>query len=544
MFMGTEILRFYDEKIKKRWKLAFISAFVIGLLVHIYKFTNMLPNADAMYNFYNSQNMVATGRWFLTVACGFGSWFDLPWVNGILSLVFIGVAAAAVSEVFDMDNPCLIVLSSALLVTYPAITATLTFEYTADGYMMAMALAAVSTVLSRMEYIGYQHWKKLTLSSVCICLACGIYQAYLSFAFVLAVCYFMTELLENKRESRMYWKWIGVQVLIYGGALAGYYLLWKLCLNVQGYEASGYQGMNQIGVMGGVDLLGTVVRIAKDFALFLLEWNILEHGVTLYSALNILFIIVFAVGIVTAVLKSGCVKRRLHLLLFLLCLAALPVGCYICYLTSPSVFYHALMLQAVSLLYIMTAVLADRWRVSLRRGHFANIVLAVLVAISLNNAVSANIYYNWMHQGFISTQAAAAELSTRVHMLDDGSIRYVIIHGNLKEWNQESRFTGSELRHLGPYKTISRTLMSPMYMMLYADFDLSYYRSQNLEYPVMEFDAEIPAPGDWEFRFPTPGIEEREALVQSPEVQAMPIWPARDSVQVIGDTIVVKLSEN
>ena len=230
-------------------------------------------------------------------------------------------------------------------------------------------------------------------------------------------------------------------------------------------------------------------------------------------------------------------------MLFLLCLTALPVGCYICYLTSSSVFYHALMLQSVSLLYILAAVMIERWGMFTGWAQWKNVVLVLLVAVIFSNTLSANIYYNWMDQGFKSTQAAAAELSTRIHLLDDGSIRNVVIYGNLKEWDQQSRFTGSELRHLGPWKTISRTLMSPMYLMIYADFDLAYYRSQGLDYPVMEFGPDLPAPKDWEFRFPTLSVEERNALAQTEQVQSMPIWPARDSVQVIGDTVVVKLSE-
>ena len=359
--MGSEILTFYHEKVKKSWKTAFYSALFIGLLVHIYKFTNLLPNADAMYNFYSNQNMAASGRWFLSVACGFGSYFDLPWVNGILSLLFMGLTAAMVAEVFRMENPVLIVLSSGLLVSFPAITATMSYEFTADGYMLAMALAAFSVCLSRIEYIGKAHWQKLVLSGICICLSCGIYQAYVSFAFVLAVSYFITELLDHRRKEKEYWSWIGAQVLIYGCALAGYYVIWKLCLAIQGFTASSYQGIDRVGAMGAGDLASALVKIVGDFVKFFVEWNVLEHGVTVYSVLNILFLLTFGFILLVAVWKSGILKRKIHVLMLLLCVVSLPVGCYIWYLTSPDVIYHSLMLQSVCLLFILTAVIADRW---------------------------------------------------------------------------------------------------------------------------------------------------------------------------------------
>ena len=538
--MGTGLLIFYHEKIKKNWKIAFWSAFLLGLLVHIYKFTNLLPNADALYNFYSDQNMVASGRWFLSIACGFSSYFDLPWIIGVLSLLFMGLTAAMVAEVFRMENPVLIVLSSGLLVSFPAITATMAYEFTADGYMLAMVLAALSVCLSRIEYIDRKHWVKLTLSAVCICLSCGIYQAYVSFAFVLAVCYFIVELLENRWDNKQYGKWIAAQMLIYGCALAGYYLVWKLCMHFQNFTPVSYQGIDSVGVMGAGEMVSALLKIARDFVRFFLEWNIVAHGATVYSVLNIVFLAFFVIGLLVALCKSGAKQRKLHLLLLILCVLALPVGCYIWYLTSPDVVYHTLMLQSISLLYILAAVLFDRWA----RPRCSNLVLAILVAIVLNNTVTANMYYNYMHQSFVTTQSVAAELSARIHMLDDGNVKYVAIFGGLDGWEQEDHFAHDGLRQLGGWKVINKTILSPMFLSLYGDFDLNYYRQNGLAYPAVELDPEAPAPQDWEFRVPMQSTEERNKLEQSEAVQNMPIWPARDSVQVIGDTIVVKLSES
>lgn len=362
--MGEQLIIIYKEKIKSTWKLAFWSAVIFGLLVHLYKFTNLLPNHDSLYNFFSSQNMVASGRWFLSIACGLSSEFDLPWVNGMLSLFFMGITAAILAEVFGMKSPVLILLSSGLLVSFPAITATMFYEFTADGYMLAMALAALSVCMTRMEYIEKQYWKHHLLAAVCICLACGIYQAYVSFAFVMAVCYFMTELLENKREEKQYWKWIATQVIVYIAALASYYLIWKVCLRIQGVTASSYLGINEVGVMGGSQMLTAVLNVIRFFIRFFLEWNILDYGVTVYSVLNILFLVTFALGLVTAVVKSRCHKRKIHLLLLLICLVSLPFGCYIWMLASPGVSYRTIMLQSIVLLYIFTAVLYDRWKLS------------------------------------------------------------------------------------------------------------------------------------------------------------------------------------
>ena len=85
------------------------------------------------------------------------------------------------------------------------------------------------------------------------------------------------------------------------------------------------------------------------------------------------------------------------------------------------------MLQSVALLYVLAAVICDRWLCP----KPSDLVLAVLVAVVFNNSVTANLYYNYMDQSFRKTHAAAVELSTRIHMLDDGTIKHVVIFGGL-----------------------------------------------------------------------------------------------------------------
>ena len=73
----------------------FLTTIVVGLLTHFPVMVNDFPNADAMTNFYFDQNMVTSGRWFLTIACGISSYFDLKWVNAVLSILYLAVAAVA-----------------------------------------------------------------------------------------------------------------------------------------------------------------------------------------------------------------------------------------------------------------------------------------------------------------------------------------------------------------------------------------------------------------------------------------------------------------
>ena len=75
--------------LKPNIMIPFLTTIVVGLLVHFPVMAGNLPNADAMSNFYFDQNMVTSGRWFLTIACGFSSYYDLKWLIGLLSIFFL-----------------------------------------------------------------------------------------------------------------------------------------------------------------------------------------------------------------------------------------------------------------------------------------------------------------------------------------------------------------------------------------------------------------------------------------------------------------------
>ena len=61
--------------IDKNAKISFIATIIIGCIAHLYKFTNNLPHFDTLNNFYSDQNVIGSGRWFLSIACAMSSFF-------------------------------------------------------------------------------------------------------------------------------------------------------------------------------------------------------------------------------------------------------------------------------------------------------------------------------------------------------------------------------------------------------------------------------------------------------------------------------------
>lgn len=540
--MGSWIDGIWKSRVKRRWKVAFFSACILGLLVHLYKFTNSFPYFDTLYNYYSSQNMLGHGRWLLSAACAMTSYFDLPWLNGLASVFLMGLTAAVVADVLDMENPYLIVVSSGLLVSYPAITETMFFEYAADGYMLAMLLSALAVRFSTMEHI--RSGKHLLLSAACICMSCGIYQAYLSFALVLAICYFLEVLLDSHWEQSKCLRWIGFQAGAYVLGLAAYYGIWQLTLAVNGLHALDYQGISQAGAVGLNTIILGFRQSLVSFLLLLIEQNPLRYGLTLYAVLNIGVVLVFLAGIVMGILRAGLHRQKLRLLLAVICLAALPLACYIFYFVSPGVTYFTRMLQSVALLYLFTGVL---WQ---REGGKAakEIVFLLLAAVVWNQTVMANVCYLYLDRSYEQSYADAQEMATRIHMEDDGTVKYVAFVGFLDTISEEDYQDDAKLGTLGPLKLVYKAELRYdehiiLFMRQYLDFTLGYYRETGEPMPLMELEASAPVPKGTEIPFPIVSRQKAQELSVSPQVAQMAVWPERDSVRRIGDTIVVKLSE-
>lgn len=384
-YMGSTLLTLYKEKFKSTWKIAFVSSLIVFFLVHMFKIANTFPNHDSYFNVYNDQDMTVSGRWFLQYACGISSYFDLAWVNGLLCALWLCATNIVITELFALKNPVVICLTSAIIVACPATTETLFFGFTADGYLLGLALAALSACLSCCA----RHWLHFAWSGICLCLCCAIYQSCVSFSVVLCICWLVMELLENRISVRDAWCWIGKHVLLYAASLAAYYLIWKLLLSIRGIEAVSYQGIDAVGQIEFATLLSGAVKSLTNLFFLFLEWNILEHPITLYGVLNIGFLICFAGIIVTAFIRSGCFRRPGAWMVALIALAAsVPIISVWCFL-SDGVQYRPMMMHSAVLYYVLAVILFDRWT-DVKRSTAFGLLMCVIV---YNFSVMANISY-------------------------------------------------------------------------------------------------------------------------------------------------------
>jgi len=177
----SESWNLIKQKIKKEWKTAFFASLILGLLIHMPIMLQDIPNHDGLDSMHFDQNMITSGRWFLTVACGISSYYTLPWLIGVLSVLYLAVTCVLLTEFLEIKDTAIIVLVSGLLVSFPALASTFSYVFTMDGYMMALLLAVASVLLTKKYKWGF------LVGSLCLACSMGTYQAYLPFAVLLCI---------------------------------------------------------------------------------------------------------------------------------------------------------------------------------------------------------------------------------------------------------------------------------------------------------------------------------------------------------------------
>ena len=340
-----EVWNELKANMRKEWKTAFWTVFILGLMIHFPVIAGDYPNHDGLASMYFDQNMITSGRWFLTVACGFSSYFSLPWVIGLFSLFFLGIGAAALVEFLEIRNEPGIILIAGLLVSFPALSSTYAYIFTADGYMFSLCLVFLAVAFAKK---GGLHFIP---GGICLALSMGTYQSYLSFAILLSIYGCMMALFSEQSTKK---KVKNILSYLYMGIIGVglYYVILQILLKIQGKELDTYQGINGMTTGGGLSLAEKVRNLYGDFFAFTGNGNVLYNNMISFAAFGFLAVIT-AVLLLRFMIRRGYFRKWYFYPICLSVILAVPAAFNVILLISPEVTYHLLMRYQWCLLPIL-----------------------------------------------------------------------------------------------------------------------------------------------------------------------------------------------
>ncbi len=227
--------------------------------------------------------------------------YSLPWLNGILSILFLAISSILVIKSFAIDDEVSCIFISAIMVTFSSITSTFTFVFTVQYYCFSILLTCAAVYFIR------KHTKGWIAGIVLLAFSLGIYQAYLGIAASFFLLFLIVDMLQSKCTIRQIfaeaWKYLGILV----ASVLLYFACNKIALIITHNQLSEYMGINSMGHLPFNQLPKILCRIYVEFfAPVVIERN----GIAQYSILRISYFVFLLLTLYLGVRIISFVKTK------------------------------------------------------------------------------------------------------------------------------------------------------------------------------------------------------------------------------------------
>lgn len=501
--------------------IAFVSAFLTGLLAHGYAFFHNFQIHDNVYNFYIG-GTYTSGRWMLGILVRLTDMlsgtnylhYAAPWYLGTLSLIWIGLGAALIVFLLDINNKIICIILGGVMASFPSVTATFGFMFTSAMYQFGTLLGIAGVLLACLysEKISVKRIPVLLAGILLEAASIGVYQANLGVLLALTLIYFMKQMKESPdRKAKELLGLVLYHFLTTIAYLLAYYVILQMRLYKLGMELSGYQGIDEAGNKGIITYISGIGTAYKRF--FLPE----EHSVSnmFPGGIRIYYYFILIITILLAAFKGWKLfcKNRLAGILAGLAFVCMPVATNIAFIIGND-FLHSLMLYAQVCIFICFCFLLDdiNWKDIGKLKYSFYAILIPAVAVIILYCRLANICY--LKADYVQNAAEKYfnRLITKVEMTKgyDPSMQLAFIGDKPKP--DETTFTYGQFADVAIFPFTYNTLIDdynwPLYLSAICGVDFKITDSKQFE-----------------------GVA---------EVESMPSYPAEGSIIIYEDTVIVK----
>lgn len=386
------------ERNKKWFYFALAAVFIWGMAAHGYAMFNNSLSHDSLNEFnasvFANARRIQVGRIIVpTYRQIFRGNLTMPWLIGLLSLLWCGIAVFLVLKTFRIESKLIAGLVAGVFVANISFSANAaTYIHDLDCNMFAVMCAVCAVFLWRRVSWGWLPGIAFVAGAL------GIYQSmvFVTVTLVMIVC--ILDILDKQTFEEVLKKGLkAVGMLLLGGVL--YYLLLKLQLWRSGLAM--YTGMaNSMDKLDQLSLRTLPKMVVETYALF---WNRIWNSYSSYPAFGIkgvTALLILASGLAVAVGLCGKEVSILSKALCLVLILLLPLGTAMVNILSAG-YVHELMVYAVWLVYLLPLLLSDwlvkHWQKEKWKSRFAFILRAGCMLLTLvilyGNVQFANVIY-------------------------------------------------------------------------------------------------------------------------------------------------------
>lgn len=417
----------------KERKTTFLITIITCLVVHFQLYALIITGPDTLLNsmFHRADiwevMLLRFGLDFIQIIKG---GIVSPILSTLISTILLGITVLLVIETLEIKNKHFKYITAVLFAVAPNISATLTFFYCSDAYILGLFFATLSVYLVK----KYKNKKIILISSLALALAMGIYQTYLSVTMCLAVATLTIDLINKKELKQVIINTIRYIIMGIMGIVLFYIISYSLVF-LKDLTVASYSGADKIGISTLLSLPTLLPEAYQSFFNYYFNDKIIPN--TIWGT-NIFYIIIFAImgiSIIYIFIKNKIYKKISNTILTLILIICLPICFGILEIIAPSIDIHILM--ACSMIYIfpiffkILEMMPEKENISKICKY---IVVFCSIIISWNYIWQDNASYISMKTMQNQTEATANRLVMQVEQIPEYTLEMpVLITGGLEE---------------------------------------------------------------------------------------------------------------
>ena len=509
---------------KQKLKTSFIFTYFLGFLAHGFSFLNLQVSHDCLSEFTLSYSWkIRLGRYFKPIYdIFFGKYISLPWINGLITLFWLSLCAYLIVEIFNIQKRRYIAIVCGILCTNITVTTfNASFLHDVCADMFGIFITILSTYLWKLLFDANGNKQKVLLFigiSFLLCLSLGIYQSFITIYISLVIIISILKLTDIKKTIswKIVWKYdfIGAFACLCGGTL--YYAGLKLILAVTGFQLidGNYNSLTNLTSNTEPFTNRLAITFAQFFDRFFSARGYVYSDFVPRITFIMLGMLVLA-SIVTIVIqlikKNTPWQNIVSAFLFLL---LLPFAMNLLRMLNPTV--HELMIYAYWFIYVLFLLIICRYLEIKPNKIIENITIILMCCFIWINIQTANALYAKKNMDQQATNSVMTRVVERIELLDGyiPGVTPVTFVGTPSTYLLESNdYSEVDTLFGAGNSSITYQEVFPNYMSLILKVNMNIIKN-NYAY--------------------------EQNYISEDDVEKMPVFPAKDGIQMINDTVVVK----
>lgn len=517
-----EFLKKYYNKEKLS---IFLVTLITSMVVHFSLYALMITGPDTLINsMYHKP-----GAWEVTLL-RFGLYFVQiikgnivsPLLATLISSIFLGITVNIVLDTLDIKNKYFKYITGVVFAVAPNISATLTFFYCSDAYMLGLLLSTLAVYLVRKN--NNKNWL-IFISSLLLALAMGMYQTYISVTMVLCVATLLIDALNNKEKKEIFTNLLKYVVMGVIGVIL-YYAISHIVLAIAHLNVSSYSGANRVGIETLKNIPALIPQAYTSFINYYFNDGIIPNIIWKTNILYAIIFIVMAISAIYIAIKNEVYKRKTNVILSLICILIAPMCFGIIEIIIPDVDIHILM--ACSMIYIFPIFF--KILEMLPQAKLSKVLVYIMILASVliiwNYTWQDNASYIAMRAMQNQATMTVSRIITRIEELDGYNEQMPVLFSGGLENNEYLKRTNSDT---DAWETYNRS-----WGFIAGNSSIWWGNLDSWKKILFEYEGvNMKLVSEWE----------SQEIFTTDEYKSMKYYPEKDSIKIINNTVVVKLSD-